>query len=436
MTILAGMQRLGALVVLGRDIVDARPNLLDDNPRKPTSADVRIQTHLDEQAAKTRRAFCLFLVFLLVLGVAVVWMLASDVSAVSQVAAALTVAVTGSVFGTWWSRRSASRAHLERIATFGDIFLESPATLKAVLNPAKVDEFVKNLLSVILGDQALGVSVWTDVVGKMVDDIADDRFRGEMSYDIALRDLDTDLTIPGTDVIFAARSYRLIETRLSYVRRVSALGDAVDVGLILDSAEGLNWFRQLRFFEREYLDIDSDLKHQLRQVARTVPKNGIGGLVDRASAFRRSTGGQSQRTTAATALASPTITIGSHELELTRTESHAEGIALHFPIPRPVLRELKGELAVRITAAMAIPILKTRDTFSFVLPELTRGLSVGFDCAHSAGVHDLQGEILVSGGEPFADLDTAALPLGLTFASPPKGWVLPGSGIIFRWRNE
>ncbi len=430
----AGVREAAARIVLGRAIVDAQP-VLDRSDREPNAADIRIQAHLNEQATKTRHSFYLFLVSLLVLLGVVAWVLTSAASPVSQAAAALTVGITGSMFGAWWSERSASKAQFQRIATFGDIFLESPATLNAVLNPEKVDEFIKNLLIAVLGDQALGVSVWNDVVGRMVDDIANDRFRSEMRYEIALRDLEADLAIPKTDIVFAAEEYRLIETRLSYLRRVGALGDSVDVGLILDPIKGLNWFRRPQVFEREYLDVESEVKENLRRAERAASESGLGRLFDRAIALARATG-QQRRAAAITALANPTITVGSHELELKQTASHPEGIALHFPIPSPVLRELGNDTAVRITAELALPILKTRDTFPFVLPELTRGITVRFNCRHAVDVTDLQGEILVSGGEPFAYPETAAPPTSLNFASSPRGWILPGSGIIFRWRND
>jgi len=428
------LHRATALLIYGGWIVDALPDAVGNAP-SPNEYELRVASHLRKQAGATLTAFYRFLASLVPLAGATYWVVASEATPVSQMAGALFVAASGSLFGIWVSRREAGKDELEPITGFAEVFLHSPATLHRILNERMFDEFVKSLLSAILGDEDLGQSVWNDVVSRMVDDIDRDKFRVGMTYEIRLADFSSDLQIPHAGVVFPSSEYRVLETELSYLRKVSALGDSVDIGLILDPLEGLNWFRRPEFFEREYLDVDSGVKNALRSFERTATSAPLARTVSNWAARLRP-GDQRRRAEAVRKLASPTVTIGDQELQLGETSAYPEGIALRFPIPPGVRSRCRDHQAVRVTARLAMPILRSRSTFPFVLPELTRGTVVTFDHSKASGVYDLQSEILVSGGEPFANRNDERHPDRQTFATDPSGWLLPGSGVIFSWRND
>ena len=375
----------------------------------------RLAAHLAEQRVRTLSALFIALAGLTAGVAGGAWLVASDQSAFAQLGFAFGSFLAGGGLSYYLRARNARVAEREQVLTLGSIFLMEPEVLRGMLRESAIDEFVKNLLRTVLGDDDLGDSVWRQAVSPLVHAISELEYRERLHYDITIQAQDTPLAVGGADdaFIFSVADYELQITELSFHRRFKAAPDAIWLGVVFDPDEGPAWFNDSEHFFalREYTPLSREDVASIRRCCSGDPL------------------------AAARVLCAPVLEIDGASLECDRVRLDDRGLAVRFPLPRPVVTRLAGGAAARIRAGLTVPLSKAVSVFPAFVAEPTRGVTVAFDYGHAA-VANCRTELFFSGDHRFrADHVRDRPGKRRVIATDDDEWVFAGNGMVFLWER-
>jgi D-alanyl-D-alanine dipeptidase len=326
--------------------------------------------------------------------------------------------VTGT---TWWAARGAREADTQRVLALSAIFMQNPGELRKLMQTDRLHRVLQNLLKTVLPTDDLGDSLWTQGVSPLVQRLRDDRYRRDQLYEVHLGELRAPLELPlpdGEPIRVAPDEWREIRAELSYTRPFVAQLEDPWVGLVFDPRGGPQWFKELKFFYREYMPLDAEM---VDTICRAFP----GG---------RGSGELGPRLEFAEQLCRPTLTIGETPLAVVDADIDDRGMAMQFRLPSALRRQLRAEPWARVTAGLTFPLRQGISVFPVYFPELTLDGHIVFEHG-DANVTDVTTDLFFSVHQPFSIEPVQALPDRLEVRTKPGNWIFPGAGMVFSWRD-
>jgi hypothetical protein len=371
------------------------------------------------------------------LALAAAWKVLSHDAAEADLAVAAAFGLLGLAGGRWLSERDDRAAQEERIVTLGSVFYQSPQVLRSLLQPARIDEFLRNLLKTVLKDDELGESVWAQGVSPLVHAIDSGECRYRMRYNVRLAAMSSSGSPSPIQTLSGdPEQYFLLTTELSYSRPISALPKSLSLGLIFEPGRGLSWFDQAKFALREYSPLtDTDVVNLFGSHA---VRNRNGRFYENLKRPRIPGGSKRELLTTAQALFCPSLEVGQDNLEPKRARMNwvgekPTGIAVEFHLPRSISRSQNSTTEVELRARLSIPIPRTVASFPVHLSELTRGAEIVFDYAQVAIEH-VDTDMFFAGQQPFRENLVRSRPGYLVVSTSPDEWLFKGSGVVFSWQ--